>query len=260
MKRRTRTRLMLVLLVALLGAAAYAELLREEWAQPRPLTTVDTSAAARIVVECRTCRGRTFERTPAGWRMREPYAFAASDEAVARLLAIASAPMRKRRAAADADAKKLGLDPPVASIRIDDLRIDVGTTDAINGLRYVRHGGDIALVHDNYSAWLLAPPESELDRRLAPPDFDLATVRVDGDERPALAAAWRIVTTSQVVASNTIVAEGEIRRRIELAAKDGSTLRFTLVRGDGRYVALRDDLPLAYPLEEAQVQHLLPPP
>lgn len=260
MKRRTRTRLMLALLVALLGAAVYAERMREEWARPQPLTTADTSTATRIVVECRSCRGRVFERTQTGWRMREPYAFAANEEAVARLLAIASAPVRKRRAATQFDAKKLGLDPPVASIRIGELRIDLGTTDAINGLRYLRHGDDVALVPDNYSAWLLAPPESELDRRLTPLDFELATVRVDGEERPALAAAWRIVTTSQVVASNTIVLDNDTKRQIELVAKDGTTLRYRLARGDGRYVALRDDLPLAYPLEEAQVQHLLPPP
>lgn len=260
MKPRLRSRLMLTALVALLGAAVYAELTREEWAQPQPLTTVDVAPATHIVIECRGCRGRTFERINDVWRMREPYALAASPDAVARLVAIASAPVRKRRAATEFDPKKLGLDPPVATIRIGDLAIDLGTTDAINGLRYVRHGGDIALVPDHYSAWLLAPPESELDRHPTPPDFALATVRVDGADQPSLAAAWRIVTTTQVVAANTVVLDNSTKQQIELVAQDGTTLRYALARSDGRYVALRADLPLAYPLEEAQVQHLLPKP
>ena len=260
MKRRTRTRLMLAALVALLGAAVYAELMREEWARPQPLTTTDVSAATRIVVECHACRGRTFERIGNDWRMREPYALAASPDAVARLAAIASAPVRKRRAATEFDAKKLGLDPPVATIRIGALVIDLGTTDAINGMRYLRHGTDIALVPDHYSAWLLAPPESELDRHPTPPDFDLVSVRVDGVDQPALAPAWRIVTTTQVVAADGVVMDNSTKRQIELVAKDGATLRYAFARSEGRYVALREDLPLAYPLEEAQAQHLLPPP
>lgn len=259
MKRRTRSLVMLAALVALLGAAVFAELEREARLAPQPLTQIDASAATRIVVTCRGCAGRTFERAADGWRMREPYALAASDEAIARLVAIAQAPVRKRRAIGEFDAAKIGLDPPVASIRIGETAIDVGTTESINGLRYVRHGGDVALVPDRYSAWLLAPPESELDRRLAPRGFAVTNVRIDGVEQPALAAAWGIVTTSQVVSAGTVTADDANRRSVELVGTDGTTVRYALARADGRYVALREDLSLAYPLEEAQMQQLLPP-
>ncbi|HJU39353.1 MAG TPA: DUF4340 domain-containing protein, partial [Tahibacter sp.] len=248
-------------LVALLGAAMWAELVREERARPQPLTHVDAGAATRIAVTCRTaCANRVFERAADGWRMTEPYALPASDEAIARLVAIAQAPVRKRRAAREFDAAKIGLDPPVASIRLGELAIDVGTTDAINHLRYVRHGDDIALVPDRAAAWLFAPAESELDRHLAPRGVALATVRIDGEERPALTAAWQAVTTSQVVASNTVPVETATPRRVELVAVGGATIRYALSRADGRYVAVRDDLPLAYPLDEAQMQQLLPSP
>lgn len=250
---------MLVGLVALLGAAVYAELKHEERLAPQPLSTLDTAAATQIAVECRGCRARRFERVGGVWLMREPYALAANAESIERLLAIAGAPVRKRLTTG-VDSAKIGLDPPVASIRIGERHIDLGTTDAINGLRYLRHDGTIALVPDRYSAWLLAPPESELDRRLAPPDFDLDRVRVDGVEQPALVDAWRRVATSQVVAADGVALDDAPRRRIELVAKNGATLRYAFARGDGRYVALRDDLPLAYPLEEAQAQQLLPAP
>lgn len=258
MKRRTRTRWMLFGLVALLGAGVLAELKREEWALPQPLTTLDANTLEQVAVECRNCRARRFEKTGGRWQMREPYDLPADDDAVARLVAIAGAPVRRRHAATEFDAKKLGLDPPVAAARLGDIRIELGTTDAINGQRYVRFGDTIALVPERYGAWLLASPESELDHHLHPPGLVLDAVRVDGAAHPELIVPWRQATTSQVRRSDGIVLDNATKRLVDLVTKDGRTIRYAVARSEGRYVALREDLPLAYTLEEAQMQHLLP--
>jgi hypothetical protein len=162
MRRRTRTNVILLAMVALLGAAAYAELRRERAIALDPLTTLDPDAIRALAVTCRSCTPRRFEKVDGHWLMRVPKSEPANDRAVERLAAIVRAPVRYRRPAAELDASKLGLDPPVATLEVDGKLLKFGTTDAIRNDRYVEFGGTIALVPDRFSALLFATPETEL--------------------------------------------------------------------------------------------------
>ena len=166
MRRRTRTQLVLLALAAALGAAVYAQLRHERAQVAEPLTAIDTAAVRTLAIACEGCTARRFEKVGAQWRMLEPYARDADADAVAKLLAIASAPIRFRHAAGELDPKKLGLAPPLATLALDGTTLKFGTTDAIHGDRYVEVGGAVALVPDRFSARLFAAPESEL---AAPP-------------------------------------------------------------------------------------------
>lgn len=165
MRRRTRTHLFLLALAALLGAAVYLQLRREQTLAADTLTQVDTAAVRTLVVSCQGCKTRRFEKVGGRWQMREPLQREADPTAVERLLAIASTPVRFRHAAGTLDTKKLGLDPPLARLQLDDTVLKFGTTDAINGDRYVETGDAIALVPDRFSARLFAAPENELAER-----------------------------------------------------------------------------------------------
>lgn len=162
MKRRTRTHLFLLATVVLLGAAAYAELRREHALARDPLTALDPAAVRALAVTCAACTPRRFEKVDGHWRMLEPLAQAADDARIERLAAIARAPVRFRHPAGELEARKLGLDPPQATLQLDATLLKFGTTDAIHGDRYVEVEGAIALVPDRFSALLFATPESEL--------------------------------------------------------------------------------------------------
>lgn len=162
MKRHTRTNLFLIVMVALLGFAVYAELRKEDAIAMDPLTTLALAGVHKINITCTECTPRRFEKVDGHWRMLEPFVQAADDARIERIVAIARAPVRFRHVAGDLDAKKLGLDPPWASLRLDDTTLNFGTTDAIHGDRYVMVGGTIALVPDRFSALLFTKPESEL--------------------------------------------------------------------------------------------------
>ncbi|HEY0230702.1 MAG TPA: hypothetical protein VGC55_05585 [Dokdonella sp.] len=166
MKRRARTNLILLAVSALLGLAVWAELRREQ-TMGDPLTSLDIDAVHTIVVACAGCTPRHFEKQGAHWRMLEPYAQPADDRAIARLLAIARAPVRLRHAAGELDAKKIGLDPPQATLQLDGTLLKFGKNDAIDGDRYADVGGSVALVPDRFSVLLFAAPENELAK--APP-------------------------------------------------------------------------------------------
>jgi hypothetical protein len=162
MRRRTRTNVILLAMVVLLGAAAYAEIRRERALMLDPLTALDPGAIRSLAITCQGCTARRFEKVDGHWLMREPKSQPASDIAVARLAAIVRAPVRYRRPAAEIDPSKLGLDPPMATLEADGTLLKFGTTDAIRNDRYVEAGGTIALVPDRFSALLFATPDTEL--------------------------------------------------------------------------------------------------
>jgi hypothetical protein len=162
MKRRTRTLVFLLTATALLGAAVVAELRHERAMALDPLTTIDLAGVRRLEITCNGCAARRFDKVDGHWQMREPKAQAADDAAVARLLAIATAPVRFRHAAGEIEAAKIGLEPPQATLTLDGVVLKFGGTDAIRGDRYVEVGDSIALVPDRFSALLFAPPEREL--------------------------------------------------------------------------------------------------
>ena len=168
MRRSTRNLLLLALAVAMLGGAVYAELERERTLGVQPLTSLDPATIQRVEIRCSDCQTRRFERAGTGWRMLEPYAQAANTDSVARLLAVAMAPVRTRAKIAEYDPAKLGLAPAQFTLKYDDLTIEIGNEDPIEHDRYVKLDGELLRVPDRFSARLLESPESELaDRKAA---------------------------------------------------------------------------------------------
>lgn len=163
MRRRTRTLVFLLAATALLGAAVFAELRHERALALDPLTAIDLDSVQRLEVTCAGCSARRYERSGTHWHQRDPDA-PADPAMVARLLAIAHAPVRFRYAAGELEAGKVGLVPPLATLRLDDTELRFGGTDAIRGDRYVAVGDAIALVPDRFSALLFtaaAAPKRE---------------------------------------------------------------------------------------------------
>ena len=85
MRRRTRTNMVLVAMVLLLGAAAIAEIKREQALMSDPLTALNPDQIRTLAITCQGCTPRRFEKVDGHWLMRAPKAQAANDKAVARL-------------------------------------------------------------------------------------------------------------------------------------------------------------------------------
>ena len=162
MRKTTRSIVLLAVTVALLAAAVYAELGREQRLAQAPLTRLDTATVQRLEVRCQTCRTRRFARSADGWHMLEPYALPANADAVAHLLAIAHAPVRQRLPLPEYDLAKLGLSPAQFTLTFDDVVVSIGGEDSIEHDRYVRVGDELVRVADRFSARLLEAPEREL--------------------------------------------------------------------------------------------------
>ncbi len=263
MNRQTRTNLILLTMVLLLGAAVLAELKREEWERPAPLSRIDRHAVREVRIECTApCAPRRFEKVQGHWWMRAPYALAADDEAVSRLLSIAALPVRRRHAATELEPARLGLAPPQVVLMLDAARIEFGGTDALNGDRYVRFGDTVSLVPDRFSAWLYAAPESELDRHLLPPGRQAVTLALRDRTVALEAAAWASTEARALRRIDPTAPMNDRGLPLTLTLDDGSALRFVVHQVDSTYAFRREDLALEYLFDVRAARPLLaePPP
>lgn len=247
MTRQARHTWILVAVVAALGLAAIGETLRDRRNAPRPLLAQPSARVDAIELRCASCGGaRRFQRVQGRWRMVAPWDVPADAEAIERLLAIPATPVRRRFGDAPADAAALGLAPPFAEVVLGGTRIAFGTTEAIDQARFVRVGGQVALVTDRISVTLLAPPERFVDRNpFADLRDGLAGVVEGGAPWPAprvaALAAWRAETVEAVPADAP-----RAGRTLRLRDGGGREHGFLLAARDGRLMLLRDDRPLAW--------------
>ncbi|MCU0834853.1 MAG: DUF4340 domain-containing protein [Chromatiaceae bacterium] len=160
MRGRWLVNLLLLILVVLLGAAAQREL---ERSGPGPtLTDLDPGAIAEVVIERPGMPRTRLERTAEGWFLREPLEAPAGAERVARLLQIATAPVR-RVLPSHSDLQALGLDPPRLTLTLDGLVLRIGGTEPLAQRRYVGVGDRVVLIDGQHYRDLATPPEGFAD-------------------------------------------------------------------------------------------------
>lgn len=139
----------------------------EPAAQPQPLTTLAAAGVTRIEVERGQRAPLIFSRQAGGWQLSGEPPLPASPFQVRSLLAILSAEVRRDYRAAELNLPELGLQPPRASITLNGTTtLDIGDTEPLEGLRYVRHGTDVALIEDRYQPLINADRTNFIERRL----------------------------------------------------------------------------------------------
>lgn len=256
MKRAARINLILIFVVAALGVAVYWQVNREVARFEPPLSALRPEQINQVTVSCLQCVARRFERVDGHWTMREPYNQPADDAQLARLLSIATSPVRSRRAISSLDSKKIGLDPALMSLDLGPEHFDIGTTDAFNGDRYVRVGDTIAMVADRFSPFLVAAPSSELDRHLLPRGSVLTSLRINGIDRPELMNAWANALAERITArtENSSNAEDVV---VELKLGDDALITYRIVRKTEATVARRSEPALNFVLSAEQAIALL---
>lgn len=259
MRRRTRQLLVAAAAAVALAAAVGLQIRHERAGLPQPLTRIDTAAVGTVVVGCRGCATRRFEKTADGWQMREPYALPADDAAVAGLLAIAAIPVRTWYADGALDPSRLGLDPPLIELQLDAQRIAIGTTDAIDSDRYLGVDGRIARAPDRFSPRLLNVPEAELDRHLAPRGRALSAVEliVGSQRRSVDVGAWQQAQALRIDAPQAGI-DASASAEVRLHTTDGETIGYRLLRHGDAHLALRDVPALIYVLDAATMAAVLP--
>lgn len=208
--------------------------------EPEPdlqtLTALTGDGVTRIQVTRATREPLLFTRRAGNWVLSGNSDLPASDLQISALLAMLQAQSMRSYPADSLDLKALGLEPPQATLVLDDTRFDIGVTDAVDKLRYVQTGDTVFLVTDRYQHLINADWSNFVARRLLPANAKLTRLQLP-EMTLSLAAnnQWQLSPASPAVTSEalqSLVTGWEqatayyIRRYQDNAAGETITLEF----------------------------------
>lgn len=272
---RGRAVLNLVLLALACGLGAFIWLTASS---PKPaaarLTDLDIGQVSKLRVQRHGRAALTLHRSDAGWRLVAPVELPADPARVEALLGLARARVHEAFRAAGNDLSEFGLEPPVARVWLDDLEIDFGDTESLNGWRYVLVGPDVHLITDAFFHHLLATPVAFADPSLVSAGRQPTAVLVSapvlrmlgedgasglpgGDLRHSSAAhlaAWSNARASGVRALDPSRSWVD---GVEIALSGELKLRFRVADGDHELLFARPDWQLQYHVPRAAARRLL---
>ncbi len=274
---RTRT-LVNVVLIAVVGGLLLL-VLYEPGIEPPPepvqLTGLKPSAVQSVRMERPGEPVVRFEKRAGGWYMLEPYQLPANKVRIGSLPDIAEATSHAQLPVTGLALERFSLDPPNASLFLNDIRIDFGGSEQLSAMRYVRLGDTVHLITDRFYHYLLTAPANLVDHRLLGPDaqpveIELAEYRlvlVDGtwtvtpelpqmtaDAPVRLAEAWRRAQAMEVTAIQTQNGEQSVSIRLR-----GQTqpLRYLVSPAEHGIVFARPDAGVQYHFTEGSAEPLL---
>ena len=251
MTARWIVNLLLLLLLGLLALAIRHEL--TVVGQPPTLAGIDVADLRLIEVERVGEPLIQLERTPDGWRMREPIAIDADQGRIDQLLGIVAAPVQRSFLAQSAALDELGLAPVKLSLRLDGLTLAFGGLDPVGQRRYVSADGLVHLIDDRYQHLLIAPPIDYCSRALLPHGAPPVFATLNGVPLAAKSLKQLIGLTAERIDPMTGDLSGE---PVQFKFADGRVLRF-LVATDRRRWS-RPDLKLRYVLSDGMLLELDP--
>jgi hypothetical protein len=178
----TRGLLNLVLVVVALGMGLviYFEPGLEPADTPQPLgTQLTPDEAIGIHIERVKYDPLSFIKRNERWYlMTEQQELPASKFQVQALLRLLETSSSSRYAADTVNLESLGLEPPQATVTIDDVVILFGNTAPLDGKRYAQIDATVYLIEDNYQHLINAGWANFVERKLLPADKSIRTLRL----------------------------------------------------------------------------------
>lgn len=145
---------------------------------PETITQVSAESITRIRVTRKERMPLNFVKGDSGWQLENHRVLPASEFQLHAVLGILSA--RPGHSYPD-DALNLaeaGLDPPLATLLLNDTLINIGGTTPLDRQRYVQHGNTVYLLNDTYQHLVNADWTNFVDRRLVPADAVLTGLQL----------------------------------------------------------------------------------
>lgn len=144
MKRAARTRLALLIGVAVLAALALWQWQRDAHDAPGSLLSLDPAAITQVTLQLGDTPAVQYAKRDGHWWRSDGQRI--DDRYADTLTAAAAAPVLQWRAASAFDTAKIGLAPPQAVLTLDDQRLAFGAMSATGPQCYVQVGARVALV------------------------------------------------------------------------------------------------------------------
>lgn len=279
MQKLNLLNLVLALALASLLVLAFTDTGDSSQAPMATLTQQEPADIQRIVIDAPDRPRMVLEKTADRWQLREPFSAPADTESVTRLLGLNSAISHSRYPLSSVNIGQLQLDKPQLRIRFDDNLLRLGTTDALNGYRYVQHNDTVHLIIDRYTHNLrdaaagfaspqLLPAEARIERMKLP---DITLLRndsgwqlngsqqeIDADRLQQWIDEWQHARALRVTRAGDDI-DVDKRIEIQLASRD-TPLVFGLWQTEDETILRHSDLGLNFHFTIDNAKRLLSPP
>ena len=172
--------LVLVVLALVTGLIIYFEPGLEPADVPQPLTPLlAPDEAIGIHIDRVKYDPVSFIKRNGRWYLiTEKQDLPASTFQVQALLRLLETTSSSRYAADTVDLESLGLEPPQATVTIDDIEILFGNTAPLGGERYVQIKTAVYMIEDRYQHLINAGWTNFVERKLLPADKSIRTLRL----------------------------------------------------------------------------------
>lgn len=275
---RTRHLNLLLLSVVIVLAALLWRDLRPTPPKATPLTPLQAGRVSTMSITRDGLSDIKLSRKGDQWQMVAPWSARADQERVSRLLGVLSQPGGKDYALTEVDPKELGLAPPQAVLRVDDLELRFGGASPLNHRRYVQVGGRVHLLEDRYFYQLRSRASDFADPHPLPTGATIDALRLPGltltrgdhgwqvepplnsetqsaDAPQSLIDAWRFASAREVVPANAITPDDE-RVEVQLRGR-AEPLLLWLRRDDDGLQLIDPTTGLAWRFGQSAAEHLL---
>jgi len=265
MKSRWIVNLLLLLGIVALGLIVRFEPGIEPPDEVQAITSLKVDDIHRIHINRPVRDDLVLERQSKGhWLIQRAAPLPADDFKVRALARLGEQKPVRSYAAKDMDLAELQLDPPYATIFLNDTAVEFGNLDPIGGLRYVRVGDRVHLIPDNYLPLMEASFTQFVRHRLFDegariesirlPDFSLSRTD-DGnwklDPQKPLAAdvltqfadIWRDASAIQIQVANPEDSGEPVRIRLQ---GSDQPIVFQIIKRQPGLVLVRPDYAIQY--------------
>ncbi|HSJ48761.1 MAG TPA: DUF4340 domain-containing protein, partial [Gammaproteobacteria bacterium] len=179
MSTRALLNLGLLLALALLVLLVIFEPGREPDAGPSPLTELRIDDIHRIRLAQGEETPQLLYREGEHWYLDGNPPLRAETSQVRQLLRLAREPAQRRYTATNLDLARIGLGPDAHRVIFhDQVELRLGTTDPLDGLRYVQRDAEVSLVRNFYQHLVEANAEHWVSRRLLPGEQAIVTLEL----------------------------------------------------------------------------------
>lgn len=275
MSRQAAVNLVLLGTLVLLAAVAIVEPGKSRPPPPAPIAAIDAQAVARLVVERPGQPQVLLAREGGRWWMHAPYRGPADEDRVRALLELPHSRSTARLAVADLALARFGLAPPKAALVIDDLRLEIGDTQPLDGRRYVLAGDDVHLVYETVYHLLVSEAAEFLSPAIVEPGRELEALELPGrhiargsdgawvvtagaplprQRLHALVEAWAGARARRVAP----LGEGAPQGNVRITLDGGERIELGILATEPALVLGRGDRGVRYEMPAASATMLLP--
>lgn len=221
-------------------------------------SSLTSKQITKIVIDNQRQAKMVFEKLENGWHLIEPLKRRADNSRIQVLLATLSLPKEHIYNSKDIDAKSLGLEPPAATLTLNDSRFLFGDKGSHNDRRYIQTADKITLAAD-----IIYPLFSQgifgfVEKTLIPPGF----VRLESRDYVLTKndRLWQSATVNTEDAENIVAAWlGEFSQSIlpwplasttQLQDANKHMIKFKMKKGDTLKMEIyeMDDMSLLHPV------------